>query len=686
MCPFRLTLHFSSGEVQTAELEEGQYSVGSGEADQLRIPTEGVAEGHLRFTLTQGRMQVEPTFTGVSINGHGVDGPMEVELPASIEMPGAALVIEAMAGAEIPFHEQATIVPEGLGRQPAGKDAPPGQSDDMAPLQGAYKLVKEIARGGMGQIYFGEDPQLKRHVTIKVSSLAEHGMDPRLAKEAEVLAQLAHPSIVPVYNIGMDGQRRPYYSMKLVKGRTLQAVLNDLKKGDAATQREYPLPALLTIFRKVCDAMAFAHSKGFLHRDLKPENIMVGEYGEVLVMDWGLAKQIGTAQERTGSTCTGTHGDMGMTIEGEVIGTPLYMSPEQAEGMVSGLDERSDIYSLGGILYALLTLRAPIEGSTLNEVLTKVKGGQISAMITQHKGTKVEVGTPIAMERKVPEALQAVTLKAMARERDKRYASVEAFAADIEAYQNGFATQAEEAGAFKRLRLWVGRNKVLTGSAAAMLTVVSGFSVKVVAEGRKATLALDRLSASAPTFAQRAEDALKDGNLEEALEAASNAVDLQSDVTEYHRILGNVLQVMGRWPAAVKEYQLAKGDDEAERNLKLTEELIGVLNKQGEMKAKTRLFEELNKQGRQYEAMTLSKALGDFWNDRKKDLSAIPELVKRLEAKLLPIPGTKTLMSKTEFTVGEWKLYLRAEGYPEWQQPEPNTFIQTDEHPVVKIS
>ncbi|NBQ40778.1 MAG: serine/threonine protein kinase, partial [Alphaproteobacteria bacterium] len=151
-----------------------------------------------------------------------------------------------------------------------------------------YTLVKEIARGGMGQIYFGEDPQLKRQVAVKVSSVSEGGEDARFSKEAEVLAQLAHPNIVPIYNIGVDARRRPFYSMKLVKGRTLQAVLDAIREGDAAAAGEYPRATLLTIFRKVCDAMAFAHAKGVLHRDLKPENIMVGEYGEVLVMDWGL--------------------------------------------------------------------------------------------------------------------------------------------------------------------------------------------------------------------------------------------------------------------------------------------------------------------------------------------------------------------------------------------------------------
>jgi tetratricopeptide (TPR) repeat protein len=314
------------------------------------------------------------------------------------------------------------------------------------------------------------------------------------------------------------------------------------------------------------------------------------------------------------------------------------------------LDARSDIYSLGGILYAILTLRPPIDGKTLNEVLTKVKKGEITSMITK-RGSKgdVIVGAPAAMGVEIPGALQAVTLKAMATDRNKRYVSVETFAVDIESYQNGFATTAEDAGAWKRVKLWVGRNKVLAGSAAAMLVVVSGFTVKVVTEGRKATRALARLQETAPTFATRAEDALREGNFEEALKSIDFAVDLEPKNGGYHALRGNVLQVLVRWPEAVLAYQAAlrHGEsDKAQANLSLTESLLAQAKKEGDAKAKGALFEALNSQGRQYEAMAFGKELGDFWKDRKKDPSALPELVKRLEAKLLPVLLAKANAAK----------------------------------------
>ena len=690
------TLHGPGGILSSLESGETQFVLGTEQAaDVWTIAGEGVAARHALVRVAAGRIEVEDLAGGTLVNGHPITGRVEAEYPASVQVGELTLVVEQKSenpsqaatfvqsprqnGA--PFDDlEGTVVTPRAAQQPVSVG---GQL--VAAHQGEYQLVKEIARGGMGQIYFGEDPQLKRQVAVKVSSVSYGGEDPRFSKEAEVLALLAHPNIVPIYNVGVDAQGRPFYSMKLVKGRTLQAVLNALKDGNTAATKEYTQAALLTIFRKVCDAMAFAHAKGILHRDLKPENIMVGEYGEVLVMDWGLAKILGErdAAGAVKAAVTDT-GDYGMTLEGEVMGTPQYMSPEQAEGMVAERDTRSDIYSLGGILYAILTLRPPVGGSTLVEVLGNVKSGVLSPMGTATRMAKGIGGRPEPMTVAVPAALQAVTLKAMACNREKRYASVEDFAEDIESYQNGFATSAESAGLLRRARLWVARNRTLTASAAVLLVLLG----KVVVEGQRAALAIRRLSASAPVFAARAQELLKDGDFTGALEAAENAVDLEPQNASHHVVRGNALQVLLRLEDAKKAYGRALafgGEEGATEGLQLTEAVLAAVTKHGEAKAKVALYEGLSASGRQMEALAFGKGLGDFWKERKQDLSVVPELVKRLEAKLLPVPGTEVLLSKTELTVGEWKLYLRAEGLPDWQQPAKE-WTQTDEHPVVNVN
>ena len=311
--------------LSTVDTGESQFVIGTETAsDVFTVNGEAIAPRHASVWISETGLQVEDLGGGTLVNGYQINERVQVEVPASVQVGEVTLVIEVklvqpVAASPTPGSLDITIPQRAVTKSKAslevtipqrtptrssvqkiastGPTAAQSNSTNKAPLTGEYTLVREIARGGMGQIYFGEDPQLKRHVAVKVSSVSEAGEDPRFSKEAEVLAQLAHPNIVPIHNIGVDAQGRPFYSMKLVKGRTLQAVLNLIRDGDAAAIKDYPRATLLTIFRKVCDAMMFAHSKGILHRDLKPENIMVGEYGEVLVMDWGLAKVLG---ERVG--------------------------------------------------------------------------------------------------------------------------------------------------------------------------------------------------------------------------------------------------------------------------------------------------------------------------------------------------------------------------------------------------
>ena len=495
---------------------------------EVRVPARfqfGVVEASLRRSKEEEEPQTlvlrRPALEGAK---PGVAGGAAREVGEAGDQTMRILRTPEAAGARVASGAtglERKVLPEVvLGQQDDGSDtmsfdmrAHLVEVDSAAGVHLEYALKHEIARGGMGRIFAAEDPLLGREVAVKVSSVHAEGGDAQFAREAMVLAELAHPNIVPVHAMGVNAQGFPFYSMKLVRGKTLQAVLKELTAKNAETVARYGLERLLLIFRKVCDAVEFAHAKGFLHRDLKPENVMVGEFGEVLVMDWGLAQPLpGKTWPRGGRV--ETSGDESACIEG----TPLYMSPEQAQG--KRLDERSDIYALGAVLYSILTQRPPVHGSSLAEVLRKVRDGEVTPLSTRLKASRTEVPAPAfvgEMRTRIPDALRAVTLKAMAREPARRYQSVSELVLDLESYLNGFATAAENANWLRQVYLWGRRHRGVSVLLCLLVLAVGGFTVSLSVSQKRAL----RSAREAEANALRANA--------HALEARNNALEAEEN-------------------------------------------------------------------------------------------------------------------------------------------------------------
>jgi serine/threonine protein kinase len=318
-----------------------------------------------------------------------------------------------------------------------------------------YRMQSEVARGGMGIVFEAEDVNCRRAVAIKFLP-PEKALPPedllRFVEEAQITSQLEHPNIVPVHELAFDSKGNVFYAMKYVRGRTLTSVLQDLRAGDAATIEQFPLSRLLNIFQKVCDAVAFAHSRGVLHRDLKPDNVMISDYGEVQVMDWGLAKVV-TRAERVvaGDDVDEDHDvtsirddDIGSglkTMSGRVMGSPGFLAPEQILHMDQA-NERADIYSLGAVLYSILALRPSVRGKDVKDLLSKIIHGVFDppAALNEEAGgadPKARPAFPHCPDSRIPDALSDIAMKAMALQPEDRHASVQELQADIENFQNG---------------------------------------------------------------------------------------------------------------------------------------------------------------------------------------------------------------------------------------------------------
>jgi serine/threonine protein kinase len=334
----------------------------------------------------------------------------------------------------------------------------------LCSLQERYGQPQLIAVGGMKRILKVLDRHGNRHVAM--ARLHEDASDllfDPFIREARLTALLDHPNVISVHDVGVDKERQPYFTMDLKVGDGLDVVLQEALAGGG-----YPLSERLDIFLKVCDAITYAHSCDVIHLDLKPANIQVGHFGEVLVCDWGLAKLIGGTDEIEDDVLLNPDLLSGMTVYGQVKGTPGYMAPEQIRG--EDRDNRTDIYALGALLYAVLTCRPPLDGDTDAMLQAAVSG---------------DIVPPTQRGSGVPESLSAVVMKAMALEPADRYASVSDLITDIRAFLGGFSPVAHKSGLSTEFLLFYRRNRVSCNLAAAFVAMV----VVVTA------LFVDRLSA-----------------------------------------------------------------------------------------------------------------------------------------------------------------------------------------------
>jgi serine/threonine protein kinase len=355
-----------------------------------------------------------------------------------------------------------------------------------------YRHLRLIGRGGMGAVHLVHDTRLGRDVALKVLDVPGGDLAARLMHEARVLARLEHPNIVPVHDTGRLPDGRVYYAMKYVRGDRL----------DEWLARSPPRPAVLRLFQRVCEAVAFAHARGVVHRDLKPHNVMVGAFGEALVVDWGLARELAAprAGESEGASPRAPESDgdhpspraldgapvstlpetttlpptsqldpaaatadtlpaprASATRTGTILGTPGYMAPEQVRGQIDRIDARSDVFALGAILYFLLSGQPAFQGDTVEQVLAR---------------SRDEEPTPLRkLAPDVPRPLAAICHRALAKAQEARYASAKEMAEDVAAWLDGLPVSAHRETLPEKLARLYGRYQALAWLLAAYLVM-----------------------------------------------------------------------------------------------------------------------------------------------------------------------------------------------------------------------
>lgn len=314
----------------------------------------------------------------------------------------------------------------------------------------AHKHIHSM--GGMKIVCKADDLHTGRQIAMaemkKVVGQSSEEIE-QFLREARITANLEHPNIVPVYDIGLNSQGRPYFTMKYLRDQSLKKVLHELAKANPTYTKKYTLGRLLEIYLKVCEAVSYAHARGVVHLDIKPDNILIGDYGEVYICDWGLAKIIDQPESPNAQSPALDRTILSqITLSGTIKGTPGFMAPEQIRPSYGEKNTTTDIYALGALLYNLLTFKAPFAQLSPDEMLNHTLNGP-------------QPDPQQESRQDVPDSLKAVCQKAMSIQQNRRYQNLEELIADIRAYLEGFATRAENASFFKTLRLFIKRHTLL---------------------------------------------------------------------------------------------------------------------------------------------------------------------------------------------------------------------------------
>jgi serine/threonine protein kinase len=423
-----------------------------------------------------------------------------------------------------------------------------------------FTIVRPHARGGLGEVFVAVDEELHREVALKEIQV-QHADHPeskvRFLREAEITGALEHPGVVPVYGLGQYADGRPFYAMRFIRGQSLDQAIkhyhgrpsvgHKLAGSTSPSDRALEFRQLLNRFIAVCNTMGYAHGRGVLHRDLKPGNIMLGPYGETQVVDWGLAK---TFDKPEGSSAAGepplqfvaSGNDSDLTQLGRAMGTPAYMSPEQAAGRLDQVGPASDIYSLGATLYCLLTGEPPFSGTEVGLILAQVQMG--------------EFRPPRQIKRDVPVALEAICRKAMALQPADRYASTLALATDIEHWLADEPVSAYREPLWLRSGRWLKRHRTLAASTvASLLVLLIGLTMGLVLSVKAERKANWNLYVSHMNLAQLAYEANNVGRVLELLDdqasGRSDTTNLRGFEWDYLHHLTHLelhtIQGHGRW-------------------------------------------------------------------------------------------------------------------------------------------